>query len=90
MPSNPETWADEELVRDWIRESTLVSQDLWAAYAEWEHLMELLNRMISLNLNLTGNTVFLHFPVKSRTGYTQAFGSGGYVSAMPLQQFDNG
>ena len=45
MPSNPETWADEELVRDWIRESTLVSQDLWAAYAEWEHLMELLKNL---------------------------------------------
>ncbi len=38
--SNPETYADEELIRDCTREFDLVNHDLYAAFAEWEHLME--------------------------------------------------
>mgnify|MGYP001019265018 CR=1 FL=1 len=40
--SNPDTYADEELIRDCTREFELVNQDLSAAFAEWEHLMELI------------------------------------------------
>jgi len=40
--SNSDTYADEELIRDCTREFELVNQDLSAAFAEWEHLMELI------------------------------------------------
>lgn len=40
--SNPETYADGDLIRDCSRQFSLVNQDLTAAFAEWEHLMELI------------------------------------------------